>query len=57
MRYTTFGRRTGLRDSVRVLGTGRLSDWGRVVHTESHARKTAIVDAVIDIAAGGVRRP
>jgi aryl-alcohol dehydrogenase-like predicted oxidoreductase len=30
---------------------GRLTDWQRLVHTESTAQKTAVVDAVLDIAA------
>ncbi len=36
---------------------GRLSDWGRLVHTETDAQKTAIVDAVIDIAEQTGRTP
>ncbi|TDD53375.1 aldo/keto reductase [Saccharopolyspora elongata] len=29
---------------------GRLTDWGNLVHTETDAQKTAIVDAVIEVA-------
>lgn len=36
---------------------GRLSDWGTLVHTETTAQKTAVVDAVIEIAAEVERTP
>lgn len=36
---------------------GRLSDWGRMVHTEKDAQATAIVDAVIDTAEQVDRSP
>ncbi|WP_286176033.1 aldo/keto reductase [Arthrobacter sp. NEB 688] len=35
---------------------GRLSDWGRLVHTEDDARATAVVDTLLEVA-GSVGRP
>lgn len=46
-----------LTGKYRQSKAGRLSDWGRLVHTESDDQKTAIVDAVIDIAKQVDRTP
>lgn len=46
-----------LTGKYRQSAEGRLSDWGRLVHTETDAQKTAIVDAVIDIAEQMGRSP
>jgi aryl-alcohol dehydrogenase-like predicted oxidoreductase len=40
-----------LTGKYRESDAGRLSDWGRLVHTESSAQKTATVDAVLEVAA------
>ncbi|MCM3886194.1 aldo/keto reductase [Frankia sp. R82] len=40
-----------LTGKYRTSSAGRLTDLGRVIHTEDEPRKTAVVDAVLDIAA------
>lgn len=46
-----------LTGKYRQSDAGRLSDWGRLIHTESDAQKTQIVDAVIAIAESVGRTP
>jgi aryl-alcohol dehydrogenase-like predicted oxidoreductase len=40
-----------LTGKYRESDAGRLSEWGRLVHTETSAQKTATVDAVLEVAA------
>ncbi|GAA4572110.1 aldo/keto reductase [Planotetraspora kaengkrachanensis] len=39
-----------LTGKYRVSAEGRLSDWGRLVHSEDSTQKTAVIDAVLAIA-------
>jgi aryl-alcohol dehydrogenase-like predicted oxidoreductase len=46
-----------LTGKYRTSDEGRLTDWGRVIHTEDSRQKTAVVDTVLDIAEETGARP
>jgi aryl-alcohol dehydrogenase-like predicted oxidoreductase len=46
-----------LTGKYRTSSEGRLTDWGRIVHTEDDRQKTAVVDAVMAIAKETGARP
>ncbi|GAA4581539.1 aldo/keto reductase [Planotetraspora phitsanulokensis] len=39
-----------LTGKYRVSAEGRLTDWGRLIHSEDNAQKTAVIDAVLAVA-------